>query len=926
MHNLPKWLKNLQNKIETNWVFSLAAYVLFFGLTFLSATSALWMRGKGFIWIDDGLEQQYIFFLLEGDWIRQFAHNLVVNHVSEVPMWSNQIGYGSDYFISVMNTLGNPLNLISAFATRENADLLLNATVPITLCLSGITFLMYCKYKHLNYCYSIIGAIVYNFSAYSLLIFTQIYMLYPLVLAPLVLLGIEKIFDEKKPATYILSMFAVTLAGVYQAYTFCIMVAIYCVIRYVLINDKKNCRIFLSYFLLFAISTALAIGMGAVFFLPVADSILSQSRLGLERNDSFIYSLNYYLNLLAGTITAQSVGSECFYGFAPTALVAILALFGKNKTKQERLARTLFVIFFVMLSIPLIGKIMNGFSYPSNRWVWAVSLLAGICVPLSYPKLCGNSNNAKQVGINLVVFACVLLMALLPMLTNYGLFYEALSVSLVISLAMLALNQNKCKVLLGLTTLISVTFIYYQWGTGVSSSHVDLGESYETISENEPGVETLLSYVTDREEWRYEHETPGRRNSNVAFETLGVSFYNSLYNSNVDNLNTSVGLISSPFNFSFNGLEGESCLEALTGTKYYICKRTSIDTKPFLYSDYITSANVDDVQYDLWASDTMLPLAFIPSKSTTEQQYLEMNMAERQLALLSTSVLEKPINQTSNSDIKQTIQTASFTIESTDNCVTYEDETLTVLEPNASMTIGADIPTDSEAYLLLNNFIYESTLAGAASSESLGIKNNIDSFIRGISPTENRSATMQITSSAEDHTLWFPTSSHDLYGGKSSWAIPISSQAEGHSTITIRFSNPGIYHLDSIKIQAIPHSAITSALENLSKNVPTNQQLDSNRYSCNVEVSETSDMIIRIPYGKGWSAKIDGEQSTIANGDIGFMSIQIPKGTHVIELNYCTPGIKLGAIVSGVSWLLFAAYLLFASKAKLRLKVEGCYS
>ena len=36
-----------------------------------------------------------------------------------------------------------------------------------------------------------------------------------------------------------------------------------------------------------------------------------------------------------------------------------------------------------------------------------------------------------------------------------------------------------------------------------------------------------------------------------------------------------------------------------------------------------------------------------------------------------------------------------------------------------------------------------------------------------------------------------------------------------------------------------------------------------------------------------------------------YMGIPVEAGTHKIELSYVTPGIKTGAILSGITWIVF---------------------
>lgn len=64
--------------------------------------------------------------------------------------------------------------------------------------------------------------------------------------------------------------------------------------------------------------------------------------------------------------------------------------------------------------------------------------------------------------------------------------------------------------------------------------------------------------------------------------------------------------------------------------------------------------------------------------------------------------------------------------------------------------------------------------------------------------------------------------------------------------------------------------------------------------------------LFMIPYEKGWSLTIDGKETELLRGDIGFLACRIPEGDHSLELKFEAPGLKAGAVGSAVFWVLFA--------------------
>lgn len=71
-----------------------------------------------------------------------------------------------------------------------------------------------------------------------------------------------------------------------------------------------------------------------------------------------------------------------------------------------------------------------------------------------------------------------------------------------------------------------------------------------------------------------------------------------------------------------------------------------------------------------------------------------------------------------------------------------------------------------------------------------------------------------------------------------------------------------------------------------------------------------------IPYEKGWSLTIDGEETELVRGDLGFLACQVTEGTHELVLNFQAPLLKEGIFVSAAAWILFIILLLWGYRKK----------
>lgn len=68
--------------------------------------------------------------------------------------------------------------------------------------------------------------------------------------------------------------------------------------------------------------------------------------------------------------------------------------------------------------------------------------------------------------------------------------------------------------------------------------------------------------------------------------------------------------------------------------------------------------------------------------------------------------------------------------------------------------------------------------------------------------------------------------------------------------------------------------------------------------------------LFMIPYEKGWSLTVDGEETELLKGDIGFLACKVSEGDHELTLTFHAPGLKEGAVGSILCWLILAVSLI----------------
>ena len=126
--------------------------------------------------------------------------------------------------------------------------------------------------------------------------------------------------------------------------------------------------------------------------------------------------------------------------------------------------------------------------------------------------------------------------------------------------------------------------------------------------------------------------------------------------------------------------------------------------------------------------------------------------------------------------------------------------------------------------------------------------------------------------------------------------------------------------MKTIEIYAVSLEGYAAAVEELREEPLTIEAMDNNEITGTLHLSEDKYLCLSVPYSRGWKAKVDGKETEIIEGNYMFMTIPVEAGDHTIVFSYCTPGLKIGALLSGISGISLAAYVVMK---KIRSRFPG---
>ncbi len=83
-----------------------------------------------------------------------------------------------------------------------------------------------------------------------------------------------------------------------------------------------------------------------------------------------------------------------------------------------------------------------------------------------------------------------------------------------------------------------------------------------------------------------------------------------------------------------------------------------------------------------------------------------------------------------------------------------------------------------------------------------------------------------------------------------------------------------------------------------------------------VTLAEEGSLVISIPVEKGWKLLVDGEETELQSFEDIFLAVNLPEGTHNIVLEYQTPGLGVGMMVSVVAVAVFVVCVILERRKR----------
>ena len=882
-------------------------YTVIFLLTALAVFSWFRTNDKSIIWDGDGMDQHINALAYWGDYLRRFLHSLFVEHRFSLPLWDFSIGFGSDVLTTLhYYVIGDPLTLLSAFVPRDHTENLYAVLIVLRFYLAGLAFSAYCRYRQKSRFGTLCGSLIYIFCGFALFAGVRHpYFMNPMIYFPLLLLGIEKIFDGKKPHLFILTIAISAASSFYFFYMLSVFSVLYALVRFFFIyRDRRlyhfGCTIgrFAGYYI-----TGLLIA--CIIFLPVVMEVLTTGRMKVEHTVPLFYNAQYYLSFPFKLLTLWSAQYWENMAYAPIALFAIfMLLFQRKKNAGLKISLAVCLVF---LLFPVFGYILHGFSYISNRWTWALSFLVALISTVMIPRL--TTIPRKQF---IPIAVCCLLYALAywgtPQETR-GTTIFLLAYAFLILLLLFAFAWQQLQSKQQLTVwmmpaarfsilLLTITSIVMQaWGYYSIDKNAYLTQFQDEqvpthkLTQN---ASTDVENLQDSSFFRMEEVRNKNfmRNSSIGHSFGSTNFYFSI-------ANPSFGLYLSEINntndldYKIMDLDGRTMPLSLAGVKYLVSPSARGRNLPY----GCTLLKQGSENRYLYKSNYALPFGYTYSSYIPRSEYDTLTFLQKQQAMMQGVVVDDAATgKLDKASLSFSDKEVPVRISKTKG-LTFDNGLIKTTEKNASLTLMVEGLPNSEHYICLDNIHF------------YGEQNPV---------TGNVPLTTHVVVKYKDvvKTLILSSPGYTWYMGKHNYAVNTYYAAAENREITISFKDIGTYTLDGIRAYCQPMDGLDQQVQALQEDVLENVEFRANEITGTIQVDQAKILSLSIPYSEGWTAYIDGKPADILPVNTMYSGLMLSPGTHNIRLTYCTPYLNMGLIACGSGLLIWLGITLYHRRRK----------
>ncbi|WP_071130116.1 YfhO family protein [Enterococcus timonensis] len=819
--------------------------------------------------------------ILASDAFSQFSNfhasfrNMLLGDQGLFYSWHTSLGL--NFFALAAYYLGGLLTpLVIFFPNQMMPDALYFLTI-IKIGLAGLTFFYYARRFKLSTAVTVSFSTTYALMSFITAHSELIMWLDAFIYLPLVIMGIEKIQDEGRPLLLFVSYFLLFTSNFYFGFMAGLFSFLYFVARTILHWAWAKRKI--AQYLLTSLTAG---GAAMLIILPTyldlrtnGEAFSTITKLKTEATAP----LDLLVKNMIGVYDTTKYGSIPFIYIGLIPLVFCLFYFFSRKipARNKIIFAGLFAVIGASFYIVPMNLFWHGMHAPNMflfRYSFVFSFLV-IALALRSFRLVEWRDYFLIAGIFLSLALIFLLIKIF-----FSKSYPYLSIwSVVLSLSFLLLyclvfTSGKLRLLdqkSWTRALAALMIAEAMLNSGGMIKGILDDWNYASRSLYTEPYPDIKQLVTDADEnegqnqfFRLENLNGVSSNDSFNYGYSGVSMFSSIRNRNSSSLLNELGFRSRGTNLNIRYANNTLLMDNLLGVRYNI-SQNQLSKFGFTQTSVANTYKLFENQYaaglGILTDQTIYDVDFPELDNLTSQTNLFNALAGTQETFYQ---LIEPV-ETSTENTKVT---------KTNSSVTYAEETSNV---GKDIHFQVTVPAGKQAYLSL----YPMNFA------------------------ELESSTAAILINGETHKSQINISGQYYDLGNYSEETTIDFVLNLYGTPSVTFMKPKIVLLDT--------AAYVRSAENIQAN-SVDFTMENNGAVATIETAEDQTLFTTIPYDLGWQAYLDGKKIPIKDFKNAFLTLEIPAGSHKLELKFVPAGFKLGVVIATSSLVIFAGYVVLLKK------------
>lgn len=777
------------------------------------------------------------------------------------------------FFYSFSKTLGgdmaglnayylmSPLNAVLLLFPTEQLPLAIELLTLIKLGLCGLTFYL-CVTGNKSW-HGLFFSTSYALMAYNIVYQQNIMWLDGVILLPVVILGIRRIVENRAPFLYLFSLFAAILTNYYIGFMICIFSVLFFLYAY--FCEKRGKLWDIPVLLRFGASSLLGGGLSMWLLLPTLRSLEGGKAvfdLSLLTMDKVFPLRDFLLKLFGGSFDYNQIITghpeqeiplpNVYCGMLALVFAGLFFLNKRIALRKKAGALLLFGILTVSFYLKGFNMVWHGLNEPvwfPFRFSFVFSFLI---LYFAWEGFC-RAEDFSLTGI-LISVALVFAVLVAVALYEWGRPYEFLAAEkyawnllTVVLTGLLFLCYRRTKKQVFMTGLLLVC-CGDLFANGMSSLGAFSYASYENYQAFVRDAEPAVEYVRDLDDGFYRMEkTFNRKESDpMLLNYMGLSHYSSTEKARTKYFMGQLGFRNNT-NWAYYNRGSSYAADSLLNVKYVLSK-TEIG-EPYQLLDKIGDVLVYENPYALgigFLSDAAVLDVSIDNGHKFELQNEIWASLEGQV--------EKPLFCPEDVGTPE-----AFNLEQ-DPASPYTYHKVNE-EKNAALVYTFEAKTDDPVFAWFGT----ESMAGAK------VKVN-DTWLGD----------------------YFTIYDYDI--------LRLGSFKKGETVTVAIYPAGNDLSVTDVWVYYQDLEATQEYYDHITEGKLAVETASDTRISGSVENHTGKEyLVLTVPADKGWHIYVDGEEKPVETAMGLFAAVQVPEGSHQVELRFRAPGFRGGILLSGLS-------------------------